>query len=94
MQKHFIWFLLILCALAAGGSTQLAFGAEKDSSNQASSGTSDKQVTLKDTQNKVAEIHKSKGQMRTTTNDDRWAAAKRHADRRAKALKKAEGGSK
>jgi hypothetical protein len=93
MQKHFIWFVAIMCALAAGGSTQLAFGTEKDSSSQASD-KAGQQVTLKDTQNQVAEIHKSKGQMRTTTNDDRWAAAKRHEDRRAKALKKAEGGSK
>ena len=51
-------------------------------------------LTLKDYQNQVAEIRKSKGLMRTTTNDDRWAAAKRHADRHAAAVAKGKGGDK
>ncbi len=50
--------------------------------------------TLKDTQRTVAQIRKSKGKMQYTTNDDRWAAAQRHADRQARALAEGKGGGK
>jgi len=51
-------------------------------------------VTLKDVQKQVAAIRKNKGQMRSTTNDDRWAAATRHSSRHAAAVAKGEGRGK
>ncbi len=89
MQKHLMGLLVIAATLAATGVAGAAAGTEKEPA-----GRSDQQVTLKDVQNQTAANRKAKGQMRTTTNDDRWAAAKRHADRTAKAVKQAEGGSK
>ncbi len=93
MQKMVIYLLgfLLLAGLAAGAGRTVWAG---DSQPNKPAGHKTDQQTLKDVQNQVAELRKSKGQMRTTTNDDRWAAARRHADRHAKAVAKAEGGKK
>ena len=87
--------LLTVTALVGTGSTLPAWGASKGAApSKPASGKDGQQNTLKETQNQTAAIRKSKGQMRSTTNDDRWAAAKRHADRHAKAVAKGKGGDK
>jgi len=53
------------------------------------------QNKLNDTQNATAEVRKAKGQWRATTNDDRKAAARRTAERKARHEKelKSKGGA-
>ncbi len=87
--------LLMAVALAGTGSMLPAWGADKSAApSKPAGGKNGQTTTLKETQNEVAALRKSKGQMRSTTNDDRWAAAKRNADRHARAVAKGEGGQK
>ncbi len=87
--------LLMATALAGTGSMLPAWGADKSAApSKPASGRNGQSMTLKETQNEVAAIRKSKGQMRSTTNDDRWTAARHDADRHARAVAKGEGGQK
>lgn len=87
--------LFLMAALAGAWSVQPAWGRDKDMTHHRPvNGRSDQQITLKEARNQAAAIRKSKGQMRSTTNDDRWAAAKRRSSRHAAAVAKGKGGSK
>jgi hypothetical protein len=89
------WLLLTLLVLVGSGAGQFAWGADRGpASSKPTNGKPGRHSELKDTQNQTAAIRKSKGQMRSTTSDDRWAAAKRNADRHARAVAKGKGGDK
>ncbi len=89
--------LLIVIALVGSVSILPAWGAVKGLTQQqtASNNAKTPQNQLKEAQNEVAALRKSKGRMQYTTNDDRWAAAERNAARRAAAVAaKGQGGGK
>jgi hypothetical protein len=95
IKGSFLLRLLIVAALMGIGSAQIAWSKDKGaaSSKPANAG-SGQEATLKDVQKQVAAIRKNKRQMRSTTNDDRWAAATRHSSRHAAAVAKGEGRGK
>jgi hypothetical protein len=93
-QKGLICLLVLMAALIGSGSTQPVWGKDKGVPPANNGGKADQQLTLREAGNQTAALRKSKGKMRSTTNDDRWAAAKRHSARHAAGVAKREGGSK
>ena len=90
MNKRKITMLLVLLGVAS------LFSGVDPSYGQPQSGNANgkaNQNQLNDEENASAALRKSKGLRRYATNDDRKAAAKRNADRKAE-HKKAQGGAK
>ncbi len=84
---------LLMCCMVAV--TVLAWGgggvlAQSPSTNGSGKGQQS-QPTLKDAQKAAAAYKRKNGKMEYTTNDDRWAAAQRTADRQAAAIAASKG---
>ena len=90
----FLSVLLLATANAATPNAGAGGSQGKKNHNLTQQTAPAEQNSLKDAGNQAAALRKSKGKMRSTTNDDRWAAAKRHSSRHAAAVAKREGGKK
>ena len=87
--------LITMVAIIGSSAYQPAWARDNHAAAGGANGVPGQQNTLKQAQNEAAAIRKSKGRMRSTTNDDRWTAAIHHADRHAAAVAQGkEGGRK
>ncbi len=92
MYKRKVPFLLFLLFMTASLALGIDQGFAQPKAPAGKGKASENQIDQ--VRKAAAAIRKSKGRMQYTTNDDRWAAAQRTADRRAAAAAKGKGGGK